>query len=243
MQQQSARHNSLQGEVFTATPQKLQLLLIEAAIKNIHRTKQAWTDLRFDDGFESLTRSQDIIAEILCSLDVENNPAIAKKLASIYIFIFRRLAEGGMEHSQEKLDDALRVLNSERETWKLVCEKFGSSMTQADGASAPGTQGIRSTSAAAFTPSAAPSTGSGTKILVSSATPKPMGTTPLATPTPLAADGTAKPAIPKPPASGGYYTAGMSPLGKPSNLSTSQPPKPTPPPKSPPSAAGNNWDA
>ena len=166
-----ARDNYLQGEVFTATPQKLQLLLIEAAMKNIHRTKQAWLDRRFDDGFESLTRAQDIVAEILCSLDVEGNPEIAKKLASIYIFIFRRLAEGGMEHSQEKLDDALRVLGSERETWKLVCEKFGSTMDPSTGSSTGG-------AAATYTPSQPPSTAP-TKILVSTLTPKPLGTTPL----------------------------------------------------------------
>ena len=171
---QKARDNYLQGEVFTATPQKLQLLLIEAAMKNIHRTKQAWLDQRFDDGFDSLTRAQDIVAEIVCNLDVEGNPDIAKKLASIYIFIFRRLAEGGMEHSQEKLDDALRVLASERETWKLVCEKFGSTMDQAPGSSTD-------RSAASYTPSQPPSTAP-TKILVSSISPKPLGTTPLSVP-------------------------------------------------------------
>lgn len=126
----TARNNYLQAEVSTATPQKLQLLLVEAAIKNIHRTKQAWKESRYDVGVESLTIAQDIISEILCSLDVEGNPTIAKQLASIYLFIFRRLAEGGMWHDEAKLDDALRVLNSERETWRQVCDKFGSTTTQ-----------------------------------------------------------------------------------------------------------------
>ncbi|MDR2760998.1 MAG: flagellar export chaperone FliS [Planctomycetaceae bacterium] len=126
----TARNNYLQAEVSTATPQKLQLLLVEAAIKNVHRTKQAWKDSRFDVGVESLTVAQDIISEILCSLDMEGNPTIAKQLASIYLFIFRRLAEGGMWRDESKLDDALRVLNSERETWQQVCEKFGSTTTQ-----------------------------------------------------------------------------------------------------------------
>ncbi|MDR2642397.1 MAG: flagellar export chaperone FliS [Planctomycetaceae bacterium] len=126
----TARNNYLQAEVATATPQKLQLLLVEAAIKNIHRTKQAWQESRYDVGVETLTIAQDIISEILCSLDMEGNPAIAKQLASIYLFIFRRLAEGGMWHDETKLDDALRVLNSERETWRQVCDKFGSTTTQ-----------------------------------------------------------------------------------------------------------------
>jgi flagellar protein FliS len=136
----SIRHNYLQAEVHTATPQKLQLLLVEAAIKNIHRTKQFWKDEKYDDGIESLSRAQDIIAEILCSLDREGSPEIAKKLASIYLFIFRRLAESGMSRDDQKLDDALRVLNSERETWRLVCEKFGTTTSPTNQSSNEGTK-------------------------------------------------------------------------------------------------------
>lgn len=132
MQQNSVQKNYLQAEVHTATPQKLQLMLVEAAIKNVHRTKIAWKEEKFDVGFETLARAQDIVAEILCSLDVKGNPQIAKQLASIYLFIFRSLAEGGMTHEEQKLDDALRVLNSERETWRQVCEKFGSTFSDTE---------------------------------------------------------------------------------------------------------------
>jgi flagellar protein FliS len=128
MQSNLVRQNYLQAEVQTATPQKLRLLLIEAAIKNVHRTKKAWEEEKFESGFESLSLAQDIVAELLSSLDKESNPELAGKIASIYVFIFRCLSEGGMAHDPKKLDDALRVLGSERETWRLVCEKFGGSI-------------------------------------------------------------------------------------------------------------------
>ena len=130
MSQQTVRQNYTQADVFSATPQKLQLLLVEAAMKNILKTKKHWEEGNIAEGFETITLAQDIVAEILCSLDVENNPEIAKKLASIYVFIFRRLTEAGMAQDQEKLNDAYRVLCSERETWRQVCEKFGSSKTE-----------------------------------------------------------------------------------------------------------------
>ncbi len=132
MSQKSVRQNYIQADVFSATPQKLQLLLVEAAIKNVLKTKKFWEEGNISDGFETITRAQDIVAEILCSLDIEKTPDIARKLASIYVFIFRRLTEAGMRPDQEKLNDAYRVLCSERETWRLVCEKFGS--TKTDGA-------------------------------------------------------------------------------------------------------------
>ena len=103
-------------------------MLIEAAMKNIHRTKKAWDEERFEAGFDSLALSQDIVAELLSSLDKESNPDLAGKIASIYVFIFRCLSESGMTHNPQKLDDALRVLTSERETWRQVCEKFGSTL-------------------------------------------------------------------------------------------------------------------
>jgi len=130
--QPTARQNYLQAEVQTATPQKVRLMLIEAAIKNIHRTKKAWEEERFEAGFESLSLAQDIVAELLSSLDKESNPELAGKIASIYVFIFRCLSEGGMTQDQQKMDDALQVLNAERETWRLVCEKFGSSTSNTE---------------------------------------------------------------------------------------------------------------
>ena len=132
MSQHKVRQNYIQADVLSATPQRLQLLLVEAAMKNVLKTKKFWEEGNISDAFDTLTRAQDIVAEILCSLDVESSPDIAKKLASIYVFIFRRLTEAGMTQNIEKLDDAYRVLSSERETWKLVCEKFGSKKT--DGA-------------------------------------------------------------------------------------------------------------
>ena len=134
--QNLARQNYLQAEVQTATPQKVRLMLIEAAIKNIYRTKKAWEEEKFEAGFDSLSLAQDIVAELLSSLDKESNPDLVGKIASIYVFIFRCLSEAGMTHDPVKLDDALRILTSERETWRLVCEKFGSAIINPESSSA-----------------------------------------------------------------------------------------------------------
>ena len=126
MQQKNARKTYIEQEVFTATPQKLQLLLVEAAIKNINLTKKLWEEGRFEEALEPHSKAQNIIAEILCCLDLKGSPEIAQSLASIYVFIFRRLAESSFDRNQQFLDDAIKVLNAERQTWKEVCEKFGS---------------------------------------------------------------------------------------------------------------------
>ncbi|MCL2623597.1 MAG: flagellar export chaperone FliS [Planctomycetaceae bacterium] len=122
---QKVQKTYLESEVSTATPQKIQLLLIEAAIKNIHRVKRFWETNDTEGAFQSLTRVQDIVAEILCSLDMKSSPEIAQSLAAIYVFIFRKLVATRGPEDMVSLDDALKVLMAERQSWKEICEKFG----------------------------------------------------------------------------------------------------------------------
>jgi len=119
----SARENYLETEVLTATPQKLQLMLIDAAIRSAERARQQWKEGADDHACESLIRAQEIVSEILGGLNQEEAPELSRKLASVYLFIFRSLMEANYRHDKQKLDDALRVLHVERETWRQVCEK------------------------------------------------------------------------------------------------------------------------
>ncbi|MDR1382834.1 MAG: flagellar export chaperone FliS [Planctomycetaceae bacterium] len=121
----NAHRTYVEREVATAAPQKLQLMLVEAAIKNIHRVKLYWEKNNADEAFQAMTRAQDIVTEILCCLDMENSPEIAQSLASIYVFIFRKIALTRGPEDIANLDDALKVLMAERESWKEICEKFG----------------------------------------------------------------------------------------------------------------------
>ena len=122
---QKAQKTYIESEVVTATPQKIQLLLIEAAIKNIHRAKRFWETDDREGAFQCLTRVQDIVTEILCSLDMKNSPEIAQSLAAIYVFVFRKIVATRGPEDMAELDDALKVLMVERQSWKEICEKFG----------------------------------------------------------------------------------------------------------------------
>jgi len=128
----SARESYLTTEVMTATPQKLRLMLIETAIRSIERARQKWQAEEDDEACELLIHAQQVISELLASLNREAAPDLVKKAASIYLFIFRSLMEANYHRSEEKLDDALRVLEVERETWRQVCEQLGSKKTPED---------------------------------------------------------------------------------------------------------------
>lgn len=136
----SARENYLVTEVMTAAPQKLQLMLIEAAIRAAQRARQMWQAGRDDQACEALIHAQQLVAELLAGLNRDVDAALVGKMASVYLFIFRSLMEANQGRDEEKLDAAVRVLEVERATWRQVCEQLGSgkvSGEQAGPANAP----------------------------------------------------------------------------------------------------------
>ncbi|MEE8452725.1 MAG: flagellar export chaperone FliS [Thermoguttaceae bacterium] len=124
----SARENYLVTQVMTATPQKLQLMTIEAAIRSIEQTKRHWQASEDAEAAESLIRAQQVMGELLGALNRDDESDLVKKVAAIYLFVFRTLMEANLDRSEEKLNDALKVLKVERETWQQVCEKLGSTI-------------------------------------------------------------------------------------------------------------------
>jgi flagellar protein FliS len=121
----SARESYLVTEIMTATPQKLQLLLIEAAIRSAQRARQKWQEEDCEQACEALIHAQEIVGELLAALDRELNAELVKKMAAIYLFVFRSLMEANSQRDQQKLNDAIKVLEVERQTWQMVCEKLG----------------------------------------------------------------------------------------------------------------------
>ena len=124
--QSSARGSYLETEVMTATPQKLQLMMIEAAIRAAQRTLLAWQEDQQETAGDSLVKAQQIMGELLASLNPEVDADLTRRVAAVYTFIFRRLAEAGIQRDEEKLADAIRILKIERETWLEVCKQLGS---------------------------------------------------------------------------------------------------------------------
>jgi flagellar protein FliS len=123
--QSSAQGSYLETEVRTATPQKLRLLLIEGAIRFAEAARYAWQKNDFEEGCEAMIRSQNVVTELMTSVNRDDNPELAKKVIGIYLYVFRTLLDAAMNHDEQKLDDALRVLQEERKTWQEVCEKLG----------------------------------------------------------------------------------------------------------------------
>jgi flagellar protein FliS len=126
MQTTSARDEYLQTEVNTATPQKLQLMLIEAAIRFASQALLHWQRGQDEQAGEALIRCQEIFAEILGGLRPERDPDLTRRVAGIYVFLLRSLTDAHLNKNRQAVEDAIRILEIERGTWQQVCQQLGS---------------------------------------------------------------------------------------------------------------------
>lgn len=120
---QEAREAYLSTQVMTATPQKLRLMLIDGAIKSATQTIEHWQEDRHDEGSERLILCRQIICELLSSIR-QDDSEISKNTTNIYGFLFRILTDAQMDKDIERLRNAIRILEVERDTWQQVCEQL-----------------------------------------------------------------------------------------------------------------------
>jgi len=120
-----ARDTYLATEVTTAPPQKLQLMLLDAALRHGRRARERWSDGRDEQAGEALLRCQEIVSHLLGGMNREHDRELVRRVAGVYLFIYRRLVASQLERDLKKLDEALSILEIERETWQQVCLQLG----------------------------------------------------------------------------------------------------------------------
>lgn len=120
----------LESKVLTAPPHRLHLMLIEGAIRfgrqadeALRRSEPAGASGTSADG--PLLRVLDIVGEMLVGVR-EKKTELNQKLADLYLYVFCKVSEAKINSDAAALAEAMQILEFERQTWQLVCEKFGS---------------------------------------------------------------------------------------------------------------------
>ena len=107
----------------TATPEQLQLMLYDGCIRYALQARDAIEQKNYDVSFDRLTRAQNIISEMRGGLKHEVNPELCERVASVYGFLHRKLLDANINRDVSMIDEALRVLRIERETWQILVGK------------------------------------------------------------------------------------------------------------------------
>ena len=119
----SGENHYLRDAVMTATPEQLQLMLYDGCIRFTQQGRDAIQRKDYETSYEKLTRAQNIILEMQNGLNYDVNRELCERVASIYGFLYRKLVDACVHRNVAAIDDALKILRMERQTWQILVDK------------------------------------------------------------------------------------------------------------------------
>ena len=120
-----AAQNYLRTRVMTATPEQLQMMLYDGAIRFAEQAKAALEAEDYEKSYAAISRVQKILTEMSCGLKHDVLPELCEKLSALYSYVYRRLIDANVKRDAEALEEAITLLRYQRETWSLLLEQLG----------------------------------------------------------------------------------------------------------------------
>lgn len=116
----------LRNQVLAASPEQLRLMLFDGALRHLRAGRAGLEAKDYDVSYTSISKAQKIVLELGNSLKPEVMPEVCEKLAALYTYIYRLLIDASTQRDTDKLDEATKLLEFERETWVMLMEKNAS---------------------------------------------------------------------------------------------------------------------
>jgi flagellar secretion chaperone FliS len=109
----------------TATPGRLVILLYDEAIKCLNSAieKLKKKAKKLDEINNSVVKAQDVISELMASLDFDKGGEIAKNLFSLYTFMNKELLHANIKKDHEPMEKIVKMLIDLRTAWIEVSGK------------------------------------------------------------------------------------------------------------------------
>jgi flagellar secretion chaperone FliS len=133
----NAAQTYLRTKVMTATPEQLQMMLYDGALRFGEQARAALHAKDYEKSYMMISKVQKILTEMTSSLKHNVYPELCGKLAALYTFAYRKLIEANIDHSTESLDAAMEVLKFQRETWAMLLDQLGKQKAGAAAAKIP----------------------------------------------------------------------------------------------------------
>lgn len=104
-----------QNMINTATPQELTLMLYNGLVKFLKLSIQSIEEKNMEKANNYIIRSQDIIMEFMCTLDMQYE--VSKSLMSLYDYMNRRLVDANTKKEKAIVEEVLGFAEELRDTW------------------------------------------------------------------------------------------------------------------------------
>ncbi|WP_409343780.1 flagellar export chaperone FliS [Paenibacillus sp. MBLB4367] len=109
------RNKYLETTIQTATPAQLLIMLYDGAIRNCRAGIEALRSGRVGDANTHLIKAQDIISELVITLD--RSAPVSENLLKLYEYFGYLLVQANVKKSEVPAEEVLQYLIELKETW------------------------------------------------------------------------------------------------------------------------------
>jgi len=109
-----------QTQITTANQGKLIVMLYDGAIKFLNIAIDNMNPKTYDVVNNNIIKAQDIITELLLSLNMEEGGEVAQNLFSLYMYFKRQLLEANIKKDPEIIKHIIKLLKELRDAWDQI---------------------------------------------------------------------------------------------------------------------------
>jgi len=110
-------------EISTASQGKLIVMMYEGSIRFLKIAMDNLSLKTYDIANNHIIKAQDIITELMLSLNMEEGGEISQNLFNIYAYMKKRLLEGNMSKDRDVLAEVVKLLERLKGAWEEVAAK------------------------------------------------------------------------------------------------------------------------
>jgi flagellar protein FliS len=111
----------------TAKPYELINLLYEHLIQILEKTKEIFDEKspsKYEKITTSLLHAQEIVSELINSLDMEKGGEISKNLFRLYEYVYWCLIQANIKKDKKFIIDAETIINDLKDAWQKLINEF-----------------------------------------------------------------------------------------------------------------------
>jgi len=109
--------------VITSDPGRLIIMCYEGAIDSLKLAKEKIKEKDYEKKAKAIIKAQDIIEELMSSLNFEKGGEIADNLESLYNYMLRRILQGDLNKDVGAIDEVIGIFSDLLSAWQEVALK------------------------------------------------------------------------------------------------------------------------
>ena len=128
-QVKNAQFTYQSNQIATASKEQLLLRTYDIGIRSCRLAEAAIVQQNIEETNRHVQKAQDVIRELMFSLNVEVGGEVAENLMRLYDFLYYELVDGNVRKDPEKVRVVRSMLEELRTTWEQAIEKLSGEQT------------------------------------------------------------------------------------------------------------------